>query len=155
MFQTLIRRSIGILMSLLLFGCSDTVRTSYVTFEELQKTNSTAKLWLPEFLPSSAFNIWEEHNIDTNTVTGEFDCKPEDLSKVTMSLERITGQAAVRVHQTAMKISGRIKPAVTYDIFGWKADVLGVGYVVVNNATGSVLFWTERVLSKSKPPGSN
>jgi len=131
-----------------LIGCSDTVKTSYATFDDVHKTDSTAKLWLPEFLPTSAFNIWEEHNLDTNTITGEFDCKTEDLPKVTKSLERITGQDAIRVHESAMKISGRIKPGATYEIFRWKADVLGVGYVVVNNSTGSVLFWTERVLSK-------
>lgn len=144
MFKPLKCLSVGILMSLFLLGCSDNVRTSYATFEDLQKSNSTAKLWLPEFLPPSAFNIWEEHNVDTNTVAGEFECKPEDLPKVTKSLERITGQDAARARQTAMKISGRIKPDGTYDIFTWKADVLGVGYVVVNNPTGFVLFWTER-----------
>jgi hypothetical protein len=57
----------------------DTVSNSYKNYEELISIPNILNTgWIPNWLPKSAFNIEESHNIDTNEVWLIFNFLPQD-----------------------------------------------------------------------------
>lgn len=48
------------------------ISNEFETFDALRRSDSWQKGWVPTFVPETATDIYEEHNIDTNTVYGEF-----------------------------------------------------------------------------------
>ena len=67
-------RKLGPSLLLLIFlgGCSDTVTNHYQTYADAVKDQLFSRGWLPEFIPSSSFNITTSNNLDLNTSEGEF-----------------------------------------------------------------------------------
>ena len=61
---------------LLLGGCSDVVTSHYETYDDAAKDQLFGRGWLPEFIPSSSFNITTRNNLDINTSEGEFSFPP-------------------------------------------------------------------------------
>lgn len=59
-----------IILSLFLFN--PIISSSYNNYTELVESQVIDKGWVPEFIPKSAKNIFEKHNIDTNTGFVEF-----------------------------------------------------------------------------------
>jgi hypothetical protein len=56
---------------LLTQACKEDFESHYGSFEEAHKADA-GHGWLPEFLPSTATNIREIHNLDSNRVWGSF-----------------------------------------------------------------------------------
>ena len=71
-----------ILLSFLgiLIGCSDTVSTSYIGYDDIVADKSIERGWMPAIIPKSAFHIKESHDIDTNTGQGLFQFRSTDIS---------------------------------------------------------------------------
>lgn len=49
-----------------LLGCGETPEVYYPTFKEAVSDGAVARGWIPEWLPKSAVEIHERHNLDTN-----------------------------------------------------------------------------------------
>lgn len=64
------------LIFLLLVGCSDVVTSHYKTYSEAAKDQLFGRGWLPDFIPSSSFNITLSNNLDLNRSEGEFSLPP-------------------------------------------------------------------------------
>ena len=47
-------------------GCSDRYEASFSTYADAKSRGALERGWLPEFLPDSATEIREEHDIDSN-----------------------------------------------------------------------------------------
>lgn len=54
----------GLLVAIL--ACSDTHAMSYARYEDAVRDGAISRGWIPAFVPSSATNIREAHDIDTN-----------------------------------------------------------------------------------------
>ena len=71
-------------------GCEwmDTVENNYADLDAAIKVNAvgTGK-WIPGFLPSSARNIHETHNLDTNESWLTFEIDPTKLGPMISSCE--------------------------------------------------------------------
>jgi hypothetical protein len=65
-------------------------RSSFATFEEMEAAGLVARGWLPEFLPHSATDINETHDIDTNRVRASFKYDVADVQSVEKSCERVS-----------------------------------------------------------------
>ena len=89
-----------ILLCLLLFGCSDVVTRHYKTYNDAVSDQLFGRGGLPEFIPTSSFNIKTSNNLDLNTSEGEFSFPPTD-----------TQAFASKLHP----YSGRKSPYVEYD----------------------------------------
>jgi len=53
-------------------SCRETLVTRYASRTEADRAGAFGSGWLPQFLPPSAVDIWERHNIDTNETWGAF-----------------------------------------------------------------------------------
>ena len=67
--------------------CNDLERPKsfFLDYEELKGSGLIEKGWIPEYLPKSARNIRERHDLDTNHVHVTFEYRPGD----TADLEKV------------------------------------------------------------------
>lgn len=72
-----------------MFACSEQLSSHYDNAKDPKIQQSIAQGWLPKNLPISAFNIQESHNLDSNTCTGRFDFRKQDLAKLLTTLQPI------------------------------------------------------------------
>lgn len=67
---------------LLCVGCDriENVETTYSSFDDVIKANAIGEgKWIPQFLPQSARDIREKHNLDTNEIWLTFEFGSNDL----------------------------------------------------------------------------
>ena len=57
-------------------------RSSFATYEDAHSAGMFAKGWLPAYLPQSAYDIRERHNLDSNRVQASFKFTPSDTKSV-------------------------------------------------------------------------
>lgn len=57
-------------------------RSYFATFAEMEAAGMMSRGWLPAFLPRSASEIQEGHDIDTNLVWAAFNYQPGDVEAV-------------------------------------------------------------------------
>jgi hypothetical protein len=58
--------------AVVLAGCGETFENRYSDRDEAKKAGAFERGWLPEWLPSSATNVREIHNLDTNGIAFSF-----------------------------------------------------------------------------------
>lgn len=63
-----------------IFG--DSVSTKFENYQEMEASGIVEQGWLPAFLPKSAINIQEKHDLDTNVVMATFEYDPQDTGSV-------------------------------------------------------------------------
>ena len=61
-----------IFVSIFIASCSDIQKNAYNDKKEVINDNAIQRGWIPEIIPDSAFQIIEEHNLDTNSINGSF-----------------------------------------------------------------------------------
>ncbi len=82
------------LLAIFIIGCSDSQRNHYKNKDAVVKDSAIQRGWIPSIIPDSAYEIEEEHNLDTNILKGSFryDEKDENnfLNKLTKSNQELT-----------------------------------------------------------------
>ncbi len=75
--------TLTLLMLIVIFmSRSEIKNTLYANYEEAKKAGAFERGWLPEYLPKSAKNIHEAHNLDTNQGWGEFEFDVREISSM-------------------------------------------------------------------------
>jgi hypothetical protein len=64
-------------------------RSYFATFAEMEAAGMMSAGWLPEFLPRSASEIREGHDIDTNMVWASFKYQPGDVAAVEAACQMV------------------------------------------------------------------
>jgi hypothetical protein len=81
------------------FDFNENIYSYYPTFEATQTTGSAKEGgWIPEIVPSSATEIHEQHNIDTNEVWLRFDIPSTEKNKMISGLRKLSHQEIERIH---------------------------------------------------------
>lgn len=94
----IIRVLFGLLVLLVLSTCEkmETKETKYANYEAVRKAGEIDRGWIPEFLPLSAKNIHERHNIDTNEVWLFFNFNySTDIENLGKSCKQVTSHNIV------------------------------------------------------------
>ena len=63
---------------------------TYPTWAEAQRAGAVARGWIPDFVPSSAREIRDTHDLDTNRQTLQFTAPPSDVPAMTMGLRSVS-----------------------------------------------------------------
>lgn len=79
-------------VAVLLLGCSDRITTYYPTHAAAVKEGSVQRGWIPEMIPTSATEIYEQHNLDTNEVWLRFNIPIYDRDKMITGLRKLSQQ---------------------------------------------------------------
>jgi len=73
-------------------GCSDQMNETYATYADAQRAGAIARGWVPAFVPSSARDIADSHNLDTNRQTLQFTIPPPDISRMVARLSSVSAK---------------------------------------------------------------
>lgn len=81
----------------LISGClgliGEIYSNTYDNYEEAVTSGSIERGWIPDFLPVSATNIFEKHDLDTNNIIVKFDFdinKPINLPENCQTVDRFS-----------------------------------------------------------------
>jgi hypothetical protein len=85
-------RFVAITLVLSLGGCSDVMEEHFATWADAERAGAVERGWIPAFVPKSATNIREVHNIDTNAQTLEFNFRGSDVQGMVAGLHRVSAE---------------------------------------------------------------
>jgi hypothetical protein len=85
------RRMLAISVLLLSVACNETQHRVYPTRQEAVADGAIDRGWVPKWLPPSATDIREVHNIDSNATLMTFRFERTDLSRMVSDCESTTG----------------------------------------------------------------
>ena len=74
------------ILLLLLAGCDEQIYETYPTYAEAQRAGAVERGWIPTFVPSSASNIEDSHDLDTNRQTLQFKLPPSAINDMVAGL---------------------------------------------------------------------
>ena len=157
MKEKLVRSSVPLLgCILLLSACADDMHATYATYEEAREDGAIRRGWIPNFVPVSATNLQESHNLDTNERWLRFQCDAPSLKNIRKELIPILPD---QVQLPRLK-STRIRPwwpdalrrlnaetQVLYDFYRWDYESAHmdpqkcVAYVAIEKGAPQVWFW--------------
>jgi hypothetical protein len=66
------RRVFFLLLVLFTTACDESVERHYQNYAELQRAGAGAKSWMPDWLPASATDIYDWHDLDTSSTLVAF-----------------------------------------------------------------------------------
>lgn len=136
-------------VALLLLGCErlDTIESTYQNFEAAVKAKAIGNgRWIPGFLPPSAADIREIHNLDTNEVWLFFRSSPSDLPTVVSTCKKVAEREVVYPRKSPgswwpqMLTKGHTsspKTNNTYDFYQCKQRSM----MAIDRSRSLVYFW--------------
>jgi len=83
---------ITVLFIIFLLGCSDRQRNDYKNKDAIVKDNAIQRGWIPLIIPDSAYEIEEEHDLDTNILKGSFQYNEKDENNFLNTLTKSNGK---------------------------------------------------------------
>lgn len=117
------KSSFYLLLLLLMGGCSDVVTTHYQTYSDAAKDNLFGRRWLPDFIPSTSFNITVSNDLDRNISEGEFSFPPIATESFVSKLRPYSGRTSLYVDYEKVadrrKAQGYILYEFTRDHYVW------------------------------------
>jgi hypothetical protein len=75
-----------------LFGCAEQVDEAYATYADAERAGAVERGWVPAFVPSSAHNLNETHDLDTSAQTLRFNIPPSDVARMVAGLRLVSAK---------------------------------------------------------------
>jgi hypothetical protein len=138
-----------LILTVMLVGCdlrwSDRVSVSqFADVSEAVRANAVAKGWIPDFLPKSATNIIQWHNveIDRSRVEFSFDAKA-DRDWIETLFKPVTDSRVELLSRELLESKGAtIRPRRELRFFELSAPHGEKGYLAINYDQGRAQYWT-------------
>ncbi|MGH7027225.1 hypothetical protein [Brevundimonas sp.] len=97
------------LIALLASACDEVVHERHSDFQAARQAGAIERGWIPAFVPSSAYDIRDQHDLDSAAQTLSFRLPPDDVPAMLVGLKRAPDSEAETTR-------GVIAAA------GWKSD---------------------------------
>ena len=78
------------MLVIVLSACSERFTEYYLTYDEALKKGAIQRGWIPEVIPKTATEIYEQHDLDTNQVWIRFSLPSIEKDKITTGLKKLT-----------------------------------------------------------------
>ncbi len=82
--------TIALLLSLV--GCSEQMDETYSTYADAKRAGAIERGWIPAFVPASARDILDSHNLDTNRQTLQFTIPPSQIGPMVAGLRSVSAE---------------------------------------------------------------
>jgi|GEM_PF-4692450 len=106
-------RAIQVVCIAALAGCSgETITNSFGDYSEMQASGIFEKGWLPSYLPKSARNIKESHNLDSNIVNATFVFNPIDVESAKGNCKLL--EETEKVYTFSCEINGNVAALILF-----------------------------------------
>jgi len=144
-------RMLSAALLLSLAACSEQVEETYPTWTEAQRAGAVDRGWVPAFVPSSARQIEDTHDLDSNRQRLRFTVPPSGVSAMVEGLRPVSAEnesGAVDL----LKEHGFSPAAETYVRCSRPLN----GALVVDRASGRVVYsttaeWPDAVCAQAEP----
>lgn len=93
-------KNIAITALLLLFvGCGEQIDETYPTYADAERAGAVERGWIPAFVPLSASDIVDSHDLDTNRQKLQFKLPPSAINEMVADLRKVSAndQEAIAV----------------------------------------------------------
>ncbi len=81
-----------VVLLLSLAGCSEQVDATYSTHADAQRAGAIERGWIPTFVPPTARDITDTHDLDTNRQTLQFTIPSSDVGKMVAGLRSVSAK---------------------------------------------------------------
>ncbi len=88
----LVRRLATAILFLLLLGCNEQIDESYSTYSEAKRAGAVERGWIPSFVPASARDLEDSHNLDTSRQTVRFTIPPSAVADMVSGLGAVSAE---------------------------------------------------------------
>lgn len=75
-----------------LVGCSEQIDERYATYADAQRAGAIRRGWIPAFVPASARDIADSHNLDTNRQILRFTIPPSQVGTMVSGLRPVSAE---------------------------------------------------------------
>lgn len=146
-------RSAALLLSLA--ACSEQIEETYPTWAEAQRAGAVDRGWVPDFVPSSARQIEDTHDLDSNRQTLRFTAPPSDVSAMVEGLRPVSAENESAAADLLKKHG--FSPAAEAYVTCFRPLS---GVLVVDRETGRAVYsttvdWPKAVCAEAEPlPGN-
>jgi len=140
-------------LSLVLSACSDRFTVYYPQYSDAVKDGAIVRGWIPTALPSTATEIHEQHDIDTNNVWIQFSLSNTDKEQIISGLKKLTEGDISQLElcypkgtnwwfEDLIQKSPANDNALYAEIYSviWARDG-SPGYLAVDRTTSKVYYW--------------
>lgn len=87
----MVRAALTLLMLMSIAGCNERHDVHYADWAEAQANGAVERGWMPAFVPRSATDLRERHDLDSNAQTLSFVVKPQEVEAMTARLPLLSG----------------------------------------------------------------
>jgi hypothetical protein len=133
-------KSLACIAVLTLAGCSDVYTETYATWQEAKDAGAMERGWIGSFVPTSAVDIKETHNIDTNVQTLLFAVPPSQVPEMVREMRPLAN--------TDMTMQRLPLDDSRLDMKDWESfdryivcDEGSLGFLFVHTATGRSAYF--------------
>lgn len=131
------RRLVAILL-LSLSACSEQVEETYPTWAEAQRAGAVERGWIPTFVPESAREIRDSHDLDSNRQTLFFVAPPSDVEAMVVGFLSVSVANRAAVSNLSRK-HGLAPASDAYLVCTRPLN----GALVVDRESGRVVYTTD------------
>ena len=134
---------IGCSLILSLAGCGNLVETSYPDMEAVLQAGALEQGWLPAFLPQSATNIREAHDLETRQIWAAFELPFETIEKLGEVCTQISVEQ-IQPPQSAPRWWNERALTDPWNAFYVCQDASAKGYLAVVGSSEQAYYWSYR-----------
>jgi len=138
------------MMAFLMSACSERFTGYYPKYEDAVKDGAVKRGWIPEILPATATEIYEQHDLDTNNVWIRFALPSSDRDRLATGLKRLTDNEIRKIITqpplATWWFKGLIQQTPTNDslnanIYAMKCHEDKTGYLAFDVTGPKVYYW--------------
>jgi hypothetical protein len=146
-------KSISIcLFVFLISSCSERLTAYYPKYEDAVKEGAVKRGWIPGWVPTTATEIHEQHDLDTNNVWVKFTAPVSEKTRITAGLKKLSDTEILKVttphpSRTDWWFEGLVQQspandnALNAEIYVVKCSENRVGHIALERTTDKVYYW--------------
>lgn len=120
-----------------LVACNEQMEETYTTYADAQDAGAIERGWIPAFVPASARDITDSHDLDTNRQTLQFTIPPSHVGPMVAGLPSVSAED----HRAAAELSREHGLGAATDAYVVCSDPLN-GALAVNSESGRAVYDT-------------
>jgi hypothetical protein len=143
---------LSILIVICLLACSERQTNHYPKYEDAVKDGAINRGWLPEIVPATAIEIYEQHDLDTNDVWIRFTLSSSERESIIRNLNILSHKEIIEIKlrnpssvnwwfEGVIQQSPENDNALNANIYAVKCFGGRNGYIAFDRTSQKVYYW--------------
>jgi len=143
---------LSILIVICLLACSERQTHHYPKYEDAVKDGAIKRGWVPEIVPTTAIEIYEQHDLDTNDVWIRFTLSSSERELITRKLKMLSHEEILKIKlrnpsnahwwfEGLIQQSPANDNALNSNVYAVKCFDGKNGYIAFDSTSQKVYYW--------------